>query len=443
MMKYILTLFLLISFSGFSQNYLNPVDSLITSKFNNGPAISVLISEEFKPTYRLIKGYADIENDVSASNVSKFRIGSLTKQFTAIAILNLMEEGKLSLGDSIQTYLPTFPVKSHTITIEHLLTHTSGLKEVTETEDFFSTLTKVGCEPEKLVNYFKDHPLSFEPGSKFQYSNSGYHLLGLIIEKVSGQDYANYMKTEIFEEADMKNTLVDDGSQIIKNRASGYEKNNEELVNSSYIDMSIPFSAGNILSTAEDINKWYKTLFEFKIISKQSLEKAHTPYILNDGQKSNYGYGWFIDNLQGEKVIAHEGGINGFLSSVKFFPSKQTLIILLSNCMCNPTAYTAKEIAAFSIGKPLPKKEKVKLAAPVLERYEGDYLMDNEVWSVKIKNDQLYLEFENGSGYPIFALNEEEFFAEEWDARFIFKEVDNKIEFHLIYSGGKVIGQKI
>jgi CubicO group peptidase (beta-lactamase class C family) len=443
MMKYFLNFLLLISFSGISQNYLKPIDSLLTSKFNNGPAISVLISKNFEPTYSLFKGYADIENTVFASPESKFRIGSLTKQFTAIAILNLMEEGELSLDDSIQTYLPTFPTKSHTITIEHLLTHTSGLKEVTETEDFFSTLTKLGCEPETLVNYFKDYPLSFEPGSKFQYSNSGYHLLGLIIEKVSGQDYGNYLKTELFEKADMKNTLVDNDIKLIQNRASGYEKVNEEIINSTYIDMSIPFSAGNLLSTTEDINKWYKALFEYKIINKQNLEKAHTRYILNDGQKSNYGYGWFIDKFQGEKIITHEGGINGFLSSVIYIPNKQTLTILLSNCMCNPTAYTTKEITAYSIGKPLPRKKKVKLAMPILEKYEGDYMMQNEVWSIRIKNNKLYLKFENGSGYPIFAINEEEFFAEEWDAKFIFKEKDNNIEFRLIYSGGKVIGEKI
>lgn len=442
-MKYFLHFLLLLSFPAFSQNYLKPIDSLLTSKFNNGPAISVLVSKEFEPEYTLTKGYADLENEVPATPDSKFRIGSLTKQFTAVAILKLMEDGKLSLTDSIQTYLPEFPVKSHPITIEHLLTHTSGFKEVTETKEFTSVLMKVGCEPEKLVNYFKDAPLNFEPGSQFQYCNSGYHLLGLIIEKVSGLAYEDYLRTEIFEKADMKNTLADSNLKIIKNRASGYVKSNEKIINSPYIDMSVPFSAGNLLSTPGDINKWYKALFNYKIIGKENLEKAHSPYTLNDGTKSNYGYGWFVGNLQGEKVIAHEGGINGFLSSVIFVPGNQSLTVLLSNCMCNPTASTAKEIAAFSIGKPLPKKEKVKLARRILEKYEGDYQMENEVWSVRIKNDELYLMFENGSGYPIFALNEEEFFAEEWDARFIFKMKDNNVQFQLIYSGGKVTGEKI
>ncbi len=289
----------------FSQDYLKPVDSLIFSKFNNGPSVSVLISKEFEPTFTLVKGYADIKNEVPTSHISRFRIGSLTKQFTAVAILKLMEEGKLSLNHSIQSYLPTLPVKSHTITIEHILSHTSGLKEVTETEGFFSTLTKLGSEPEILVNYFKDYPLEFEPGSTFQYSNSGYHLLGLIIEKASGQDYEDYLKTEIFDKADMENTSVDNGQKIIKNRASGYEKDNERIINSSYIDMSVPFSAGNLLSTTEDINKWYKALFHYTIVVKENLEKAHNPYTYNDGTKSSYGYGWFVDDLQGEKIIAH------------------------------------------------------------------------------------------------------------------------------------------
>ncbi|MFD1079620.1 serine hydrolase domain-containing protein, partial [Longispora fulva] len=236
---------------------------------------------------------------------SKFRIGSVTKQFTAVAILQLMERGKLHLNDSIQKFLPNFPVKKHTTTIEHLLTHTSGLKEVTELEVFSTDLMLKGIDPELLINYFKDYPLEFEPGTEFRYSNSGYHLLGLIVQKVSGMEYNKYIKKNLFEPAGMENSMAGDNRELISNRVSGYEKANSSIVNAAYLDMSIPFSAGNLLSTTSDINKWYKALFQYQLIPEGTLEKALTPYRFKDSSSSKYGYGWFIDSLQGEKVVSH------------------------------------------------------------------------------------------------------------------------------------------
>lgn len=439
----LIVILMLLSFKVLSQNMEQQINSLLDSKFNNGPAVSVLVTKNFSPVYSLIKGEADIENKIAAHENSKFRIGSVSKQFTAIGILKLMEEGKLTLSDSIQKYLPHFPVKSHTITIEHLLTHTSGLKEVSETEAFFADLMMKGCDPDTLVNYFKDYPLQFEPGTRFQYCNSGYHLLGLIIEKISGSSYDVYMKDHILAIAGMDNTVADKTGEIIPYRVSGYETVNGKLSNATFIDMSIPFSAGNLLSTTTDLNKWYQALFEYKIISKETLEKAHSPYRFKNTSLSNYGYGWFVDSLQGEKIISHEGGINGFLSSVWYMPSKKTLSVVLSNCMCNPTTNTAKKVLAIAVGKPLAEKKRLSLDEATLSKYTGVYEMDGEKWMISIKEGELHVNFENGNGHPVYASSSNEFFAEEWDAQFIFIENQGAIELQFVYLGEIFSGKRI
>jgi CubicO group peptidase (beta-lactamase class C family) len=301
---------------------------------------------------------------------------------------------------------------------------------------------KNGCDPENLVNYFKDYPLEFTPGSSFKYCNSGYHLLGLIIERASEMSFEKFIQTNIVIPAEMWNTQIDNNSTIISNRVSGYEEAKGEIQNATYIDMSIPFSAGNIISNANDLNKWYKNLFEYKIISKSSLEKAHTQYQLLDSSFINYGFGWFIDTLQGEKVISHEGGINGFLSSVWYIPSKQTLTVILSNCMCSPTTNTAKIITAFAIGKPLKKNPKIKVPIRTLNKYTGTYVIDGENWQITIKNEDLYFEMANGTGHIIFAKSESEFFSEEWNSQFIFKDNNGIISMTFKYLGGEVSGYK-
>lgn len=442
-MKKLLLILLISPLIGWSQQDVDKIDSIINSKFNNGPAVSVLITQNFTPIYSKIKGNSDVENHLLAEKSTKFRIGSVTKQFTAIAILKLMEEGKLKLNDPIQNYLSNFPIKEHPITIEHLLTHTSGLAEITEMDVFYTQLMKNGCHPDSLVNYFKNLPLNFTPGSEFRYNNSGYHLLGLIVEKASGMNYNDFISKNLLQDAEMRDTRADRGSELVTNRASGYEELNGQIVNATYIDMSIPFSAGNLLSTTNDLNKWYKALFEYKIVSKKNLDLAHTRFQLNDGSYTNYGYGWFVDSLQGEKLISHEGGINGFLSSVWYIPSQKVLTVVLSNCMCNPTANSAKKITAHAIGRPIPENRRIQLPESTLVKYVGIYEMDEEEWIITLRDGELFFQFENGNGHPIYPLSENEFFAEEWDSEFMLYDKEDEIEFHFIYLGGEIIGNKI
>lgn len=344
----LLYVLLLIPCITFSQKYQKEANTILDTSFTNGPGCVALVSVKGVPEYSYCTGKANLELDVPLKIEHKFRIGSITKQFTATGIMMLVEQGKLDINDSIQQYLPGFPVKKHKVTVEHLLTHTSGIKSYTNPEIMDEKFIRQYHHPDSLVNSFAKFPLEFEPGSKFSYNNSGYHLLGLIIEKISGKTYSSFLKEEIFNKAEMKNTQTDSNKEIIENRIPGYDSP-KNLENAQYIDMSIPYSAGNMISTVSDMNLWYQALFDFKLIKKETLAKAHTPYILSTGESTGYGYGWEIDTIQKQPVIKHGGGIPGFLSTGIYFPEQELFTIVLSNCTCNPPLDAANKIAELAL----------------------------------------------------------------------------------------------
>ena len=351
----LITLLLLLPSLAFSQNYKKEATEILNNAFNNGPGCAAMVSVKGAPEYSYCTGKANVELDVPMKMEHKFRIGSLTKQFTAIGIMILVEQGKLKVSDTIQKYLPTFPEKEHVITIEHLLTHTSGIKSYTDPKIMDETFMRLYHSPKELVKSFSEFPLEFEPGSKFSYSNSGYHLLGLIIEKASGKSYRKFLKKEIFDKAGMNDSRTDSDKEIIPNRISGYDPMFGPA-NAQHIDMSIPYSAGNILSTVSDLNLWYKALFNYEIVQKETLEKAHSEYKLTNGEMSDYGYGWIIRKIEGEKAVIHSGGIPGFLSFAIYFPNQNMLSVILSNCTCNNPAKPTMEIAKLAI-KQIIKKD--------------------------------------------------------------------------------------
>lgn len=354
-MKLLYVLLLIPSFS-FSQKYKKNANTVLDTSFTNGPGCTALVSVDGLPEYTYCTGKANLELDIPVKIEHKFRIGSITKQFTATGIMILVEQGKLDVNDSIQQYLPDFPVKKYTVTIEHLLTHTSGIKSYTNPEIMDEKFMRQYHHPDSLVNSFAEFPLEFKPGSEFSYSNSGYHLLGLVIEKASGKSYSSFMKEEIFDKAGMKNTRTDSNKEIIINRIPGYDPFISP-VNAQYIDMSIPYSAGNIISTVSDMNLWYKALFDYKLIKKETLAKAHAPYTLSSGESTGYGYGWGIDTIQGQPMITHSGGIPGFLSCGIYFPEQELFTIVLSNCTCNPPMDATYKIAELALEEFLRKNK--------------------------------------------------------------------------------------
>jgi len=294
----------------------------------------------------LDKGYgkANLELDVANTPKIKFRLGSITKQFTATAILLLQEKGQLTVDDAVCKYISSCPAAWSDIKIHHLLTHTSGIYNFTKSPDYTKSMM-LRATPESIVARVKDLPLDFKPGEKFSYSNSGYILLGMIIEKVSGRTYAQYLDENIFKPLKMADTGYDSTSRIIPDRAEGYSKSEGKLANAEYLDMSIPFAAGALYSTVGDLYIWAEALNSDRILSKKSKEQMFTPF------KQNYAYGWGVDSLFNHKRTAHGGGINGFATFIERFPDDHLTIIVLSNFDFAEAGKIARDLAAMAFGQ--------------------------------------------------------------------------------------------
>jgi len=286
---------------------------------------SVLVAKGGKVLLKKGYGMANVELDVPNEPNTKFRLGSITKQFTATAILQLAAQGKLHVEDPVSKYIENSPASWKDITIHHLLTHTSGIPNFTSFPEYEKT-QREPVTPVQLVARFKDRPLDFAPGSKFKYSNSGYEVLGVIIEKVSGEKYEDYLKKHIFDPLDMNDSGYDHDTQIIKHRAAGYEKSKDgKLRNADYIDMSIPYSAGSLYSTVEDLYRWDRALYTDKILNAEWKKKMFTPFL------DNYAYGWIVRGTGADQIIAHNGGVNGFRTAINRFPATDACVIILTN----------------------------------------------------------------------------------------------------------------
>ena len=307
---------------------------------------SVLVARSGVPVFRQSFGLANREWDVPNTPDTKFRIGSITKQFTATAILQLAEAGKLAIDDPVSKYYADSPPAWKDITIKNLLTHTSGIPSYTAIPHFFSGDARLDRKPEEIIKLTQDKPLEFEPGSKFSYDNSGYIILGYIIEKVSGEHYADYVQHHIFDPLGMKSTGYDVSETVIPKRASGYDWAKTKFINTPYLSMTEPYSAGSLYSTVDDMLLWDQALYSGKLLSPHSYQEMFTDY------GHGYGFGWVIDNQFGRQHIWHNGGINGFISKFDRFPRDKLTIIVFSNETNAPINRVAAGLAAIYLDIP-------------------------------------------------------------------------------------------
>lgn len=297
---------------------------------------SVLVAENGNVIYTKGYGLANFEHDIPNRPDTKFRLASITKQFTAALVLQLVERGKLELHKPISAYLPDYDgPAADKVTIHHLLTHTSGIPSYTSFPNFFSDLSRDSFTPKEFVKIFKDSTLQYTPGERFSYNNSGYYLLGRIIEEVSGKSYEQMLQENIFSPLGMTNSGFDHHKTVLKNRASGYEREGAKLINAPYLDMSTPYAAGSLYSTVEDLYLWDQALYGKKLLSEESKKLMFSPHIsAGDG---HYGYGWGVghsplgttkDSVQ---TISHSGGINGFNTLITRYPESKNFVVMLNN----------------------------------------------------------------------------------------------------------------
>lgn len=427
------------------QDYTN---TYILSKLPlKSPAFNVLIAQDGQVIFHQSYGFANLEKKVPANTDTKFRIGSITKQFIGTAILKLQEEGKISLDDKLSKYMPDFP-RGDEVTIYHLLTHTSGIHSFTDRNSFTDYVTKKATA-KQIVDSIKSWEFDFNPGDNFQYNNSGFFLLGEIIEIVSGKWYGDYLKEEFFIPLGMKNTGVYINENPIENEAIGYALEKGKYVPALNWNMSWAGGAGSLYSTTGDLFLWNEAIFNGLVLNEVSLQLAFTPVKLNNGEvfaSMKYGCGWFLNDLRGIDEIAHGGGLHGFISYISRIPDKKLTIVTLTNVTPvmenlnpDPVAHLLEQYILRDCLEAQKSYSTSNISDSVdLNDYTGRYDYGNSmVLDVKLTNSKLMAKMTGQPEFEIFPAGNDEFFWKVVEARIKFMRDEKGIVTHAIhYQGG-------
>ena len=410
------------------QDKADEIETLIMAYHDSGEFNgTVLVAVAGEVIYKKGFGLANREWNIPNEPDTKFRLGSITKQFTSMLIMQLVGEGKIDLQGAMIDYLPYYREDTGSkVTIHHLLTHTSGIPSYTGLPNFFDEISRDPYPVEEFVTEYCSGDLEFEPGTKYRYNNSGYFLLGAIIEEVTGKTYEEMLTERIYEPLGMKDSGYDWHSPIIPNRATGYSVTYDGYVNSPYLDMSLPYAAGSLYSTVEDLYIWDQALYTDKLLSAELKEKMFSPF------KANYGYGWGItkkklpDSQETVTVISHGGGINGFNTLIQRLVDEKHLIVLLNNSPGANLGQMGDGIIRILYDKPytLPKKsigraiyktlaeQGLKAAIEKYRSLKQDYPDDYEFTAGELNSLGYYLLTEKErvkDAIEIFKLNLEEY----------------------------------
>lgn len=419
----------------------NKIDELITAyqelNIFNGTAF---VSHNNNIVLERGYGYKNIDTKSLNDSNTIFQIASVTKPFTSTMVLKLIQLKKLSLHDKLSKFYPDFP-KGNQITIQNLLTHTSGIHEYTRSDSVITHGTE-----QKMINIFKSYNLDFEPGTDWSYSNSGYSILGYIIQKVTGTTYEQSVRKYIFRPAGMTNSGFDFQNLISKDKATGYSVYTDSLkMQAPFSDSSVVFAAGSIYSTVGDLYKFYNALQSYKIVNKNLLDKAYTAF------SHNYGYGWIIDTINGNKMVYHSGGISGFSSIFIQVPADNIFITLLNNKEGTELENIGRKILKILYNQPytIPiKKVAITLPDSILNRYVGTYELQNPNIFIEIKfdNGKLLAHLIDGPTFELFAESEKLFAVvqqSQVEIEFITNEKGISTQLILYQNDQKNIGRKI
>lgn len=422
-------------FAVFAQDAGNKIDQLISaySKLNkfNGSALvakngTILLNKGY--------GYRNAADKIMNNEESIFQLGSITKQFTAAVILKLQEEKKLKVTDKLSKFFPDYP-KGDSITIKQLLTHTSGVYSYTNDGNFMANEITKNKSREEMMALFKDKPLDFSPGTGWNYSNSGYSLLGYIIEVVTKKSYEEAVRKYIFTPLHMTHSGFDFTHLKSPDKTTGYFMLDDKSSNPApVVDSTVSFSAGAIYSTTGDLYLWHKALEQNTILSKTQQQEAYTPL------KNNYGYGWGIDSIEGKRRVGHGGGIPGYITNESRVPEDDIDILLLSNASDRSLDDITKSIYAILYNKAyeLPK-ERIVILLPeeTLKQYEGEYeIAPGFNVIMKIKDGEISATPTGQSEKILHAEKEDFFFEKEEDVQVQFIRNDDKTVHGLILNQG-------
>jgi CubicO group peptidase (beta-lactamase class C family) len=414
-------------------------DSIVSAALEAHHSVSYAVGVERTGTVIVAKGYgmADLESNVPATARTIYRLGSITKQFTASAIMQLVEQGKVHLDDEITDFLPDYPTQGYHVTIEHLLTHTSGIKSYTGLGERFWNVSARDLSHDEMLNLFENEPFDFAPGEKYMYNNSAFYLLGMIIEKVSGEPYDEYLEAHIFEPLALSSTSYCHEDNIIVGRAQGYRREDGEFLNDKPISMNTPGAAGALCSTVGDLMQWQDAFNQGRVVSPASRQRMITPETLNDGSKTQYGFGLGIGDLDGHAMISHGGGINGFSTQLNYFPDDNLTVVVLANAEGSDPGRVARTISRVALGLELPVVKDLALPAGTLVRYEGTYQLGEIEIPVAVQDGRLFIQPPGQGSVRLMAQGNDVFLVEaDPEVQLTFNVTSGRAESFTLRQGG-------
>lgn len=392
----------------------------------------------------LARGYgsADLEAGVPNEAATVFRLGSLTKQVTAAAVLRLHEQDALSVDDMLATHLPGYP-NGERITLRQLLSHSAGIPNYTALPSFVD-FTRDPYTTEELVALFRDLPLDFEPGSRFSYSNSGYVLLTAVVESVTGRTYGEYVQEAFFEPLGMTRTAYDDAREVVPDRATGYERDGPGYRNAAYVDMSVPSGAGALRSTVFDLLTWSRALAGGEVLGPEALRMMLEPSVAMDPSgRTSYGFGVMISDEGGHRTVSHSGGIHGFSTALATYPDDDVTVVVLSNVQGSPSPAIAADLAAIAFGGTVeaPRARTTVAVDPkVLEAYVGGYeIGPGMIIDVAAEEGALFVEIPGQGRYELLAEGENGFFVPELDVELSFSREGDAVARMVVIQGEQVM----
>ncbi len=399
------------------------------------PGVEVLVKMDSSLLYHKAFGKANLKTNEDLKINSVFDIASISKEFTAISILQLVEQGKLSLQDSLRKFLPNFPTEENVITIENLLSHSTGIKRHTNLSWAENEANKQFSNSYDVIQFFQKDSLDFKPGEQYSYRNMNYIILGYIIEQVSGRSYEEYIQTNIIDPLDMSETFFPKDGQSIASKPNGYEVKDSVFVSARPHSYTQSRGPGSIHSTANDLAKWYDGLINHKIISQASLQQAWSSFKLTNKGESNYGYGFFNDEKFGQTSIFHNGFIFGFSTSDLYFPKDDLLILVFSN-LSDVSSINTNEIA-FDIASIIYEGAQIQLDETILDSYVGTYLMD-EGFKAKVYREGLvlFVELDGQPADELVANTKTKFRVKDFPAKVEFSQSSENGDMRMFLSNG-------
>ena len=402
---------------------------------------TILVAKDGEVLISNSYGMANYEHNVANTAQTKFRIASMTKQFTALAVMQLCEKGLLDIDDKLSKFISGFP-QGDDITIHQLLIHTSGILDFLYTTEYQEIKT-IRTSLADIIEIIKNKPLEFSPGEKTEYSNSGYVILGYIIEKVSGSSYEDFLQENILDPLEMENTCCSDYNEIIMNRASGYSLGHDGIINADYTDMSFADGSGWLYSTAKDLYLWDRALYTEKILGKKYMEKIFTPY------KEKKGYGWVVSEKNGRSKTSASGRVEGFHTRILRYPDENVCIVVLSNYYHGKVSTISNDLASILFGDEykIPEVKKyIEISVNKLNQYAGIYEFEpgNNI-NVVLEKGKLMMSPPGQPLVELFPESETRFHIKAFDAYLEFQrdEKGDIIELVFLIGGNKMKARKI